>query len=65
MQSPMFKMLQEQMKDEEEKKKLVRKFTYQDEKDQIYEEFDERDEYDLEKLQQEFEKEGYNIGEWT
>ena len=50
MQSPMFKMLQEQMKDEEEKKKLVRKFTYQDEKDQIYEEFDERDEYDLEKL---------------
>ena len=63
MQNPLFKKLQEQMNNKKSFKKIEQKFTYAKEKNAIYNAMDTRDEYDVNKLKEEFELEGFDLGE--
>lgn len=64
MRNPMFKEIQQIIEDKQEMKKLSRKFNYTNEIDDIYDKFDKTDEYDLDKMEREFDREGYDVGDW-
>ena len=44
---------------------MSRKFNYTDELADVYDKFDKADEYDLDKMKRDFDREGYDITKWN
>ena len=64
MRSPLYNEIRDTMEDRERRTKLSRKYNNTAELEQIYDQYDQKDEYDLDKMRRDFDRQGIDVGDW-